>query len=88
MNLCRSALGLSPFSITSITSVVLGLLIFSSVRADNALNTVSHVDLDRYLGRWYEVARLPNRFQDQCIGNVTAEYQRLDERNIRVINRC
>ncbi len=50
--------------------------------------TVSQVDLDRYLGTWYELERLPNRFQDQCIGNVTAEYRRLENGDIEVINRC
>ena len=53
-----------------------------------ALETVYQVNLDRYTGTWYEIARLPNRFQDQCVGNVTADYQRLDDGNIRVINRC
>ena len=53
-----------------------------------SLETVSHVDLDRYLGTWYEVARLPNWFQNQCIGNVTADYKRLDDGDIKVVNRC
>ncbi len=52
------------------------------------LETVSQVDLDRYVGTWYEVARLPNWFQDQCIGNVTADYRRLDDGDIEVVNRC
>ena len=50
--------------------------------------TVSRVDLDRYVGTWYEIARLPNSFQDQCAGNVTADYRRLDDGNIEVVNRC
>jgi len=50
--------------------------------------TVSQVDLNRYLGTWYELKRLPNRFQDQCVGNVTAEYRGLENGDIEVINRC
>ncbi len=50
--------------------------------------TVSHVDLERYVGTWYEVARLPNWFQDQCTGNVTADYKRLGDGDIEVVNRC
>ncbi|MGE3259678.1 MAG: lipocalin family protein, partial [Geobacter sp.] len=30
------------------------------------LETVARVDLQRYLGRWYEIARYPNRFQQGC----------------------
>lgn len=52
------------------------------------LETVPEVDLVRYQGRWFEIARLPNRFQDQCLGNVTANYKQLDDGNIEVINRC
>ena len=54
----------------------------------HTLETVSQVNLDRYVGTWYEVARLPNWFQDQCIGNVTADYRQLDNGNIEVVNRC
>ena len=52
------------------------------------LETVSQVDLERYAGTWYEIARLPNWFQDLCVGNVTADYKRLDDGNIEVVNRC
>ena len=50
--------------------------------------TVSQVDLKRYVGTWYEIARVPNWFQDQCVGNVTADYKQLGDGNIEVINRC
>lgn len=54
----------------------------------HTLETVSQVNLDRYGGTWYEIARLPNWFQDQCIGNVTADYRQLDSGDIEVVNRC
>jgi len=50
--------------------------------------TVEHVDLDRYMGTWYEFARLPNRFQSQCTRNVTAEYTLQADGKVRVVNRC
>ncbi|HEU4622291.1 MAG TPA: lipocalin family protein [Burkholderiaceae bacterium] len=50
--------------------------------------TVSHVDLDRYVGHWYEIARYPNRFQAQCLGQVTADYTKLPDNELRVVNRC
>jgi len=52
------------------------------------LRVVPSVDLSRYAGTWYEIARLPNRFQDSCAGEVTATY-RIDENGeIDVLNRC
>lgn len=50
--------------------------------------TVAHVDLRRYLGRWFEIARLPTRFQPDDCSNVVAEYRLGDDNAIRVRNRC
>lgn len=50
--------------------------------------TVPHLDLDRYVGRWYEVAKIPNRFQRHCVSDTTAEYARDPDGTITVINRC
>jgi len=50
--------------------------------------TVPSVDLDRYLGRWYELARYPNRFQRQCTGDVRATYAKRDDGRISVFNEC
>lgn len=49
------------------------------------LETVDQVDLEKYMGKWYEVERLPNKFEAglKC---VTAEYRLLDDGNIRVLN--
>lgn len=54
---------------------------------DTPLDTVASVDLDRYLGKWYEIARLPQRFQKGCI-NSTAHYSFRDDGDIRVVNEC
>lgn len=45
------------------------------------------VEIPRYLGRWYELARYEQGFQKDCDG-VTADYSLRDDGKIRVINRC
>jgi apolipoprotein D and lipocalin family protein len=50
--------------------------------------TVNNVDLKRYTGLWYEIAKIPNNFQDQCKGSTTAEYSIEDDGRIKVINSC
>lgn len=50
--------------------------------------TVPHVDLDRYLGTWFEIAHIPNRFQKHCRSDTTAQYRRMENERIEVINRC
>ncbi len=52
------------------------------------LLTVPSVDLQRYAGTWHEIARLPNRFQAQCVSEVTATYTPRDDGTVAVVNRC
>ena len=49
--------------------------------------SVPEVDLTRYQGLWYEIARFPNRFEEGCEG-VTAEYGLMDNGRISVTNTC
>lgn len=51
------------------------------------LTTVAFVDLEKYQGRWYEIARFPNRFEKNCEG-VTADYARREDGLISVVNTC
>jgi apolipoprotein D and lipocalin family protein len=51
------------------------------------LSQVSNVDINRYLGLWYEIARIDHSFQKGCVAS-TAEYSLRPDGYIRVINRC
>lgn len=66
-------------------SALLVTLAFVSCKTSKNMTTVEKVDLERYAGKWYEIARLPFR-QERGLVNVTAEYQLLDNGKIRVIN--
>jgi apolipoprotein D and lipocalin family protein len=52
------------------------------------LEVVPAVDLTRYAGKWYEIARLPNRFQRDCAGDTTATYTLRSDGKITVLNEC
>ena len=69
-------------------SCLLSLNLFAQNLESKELITVSSVDLNRYVGTWYEIARLPNRFQEKCSGDVTATYTLLDDGNMKIVNRC
>jgi apolipoprotein D and lipocalin family protein len=64
------------------------LVVASATCAGEPLATVGDVDLVRYAGRWYEVAKYPNRFQSQCLADTTATYRLLDDGAVSVVNRC
>ncbi len=49
------------------------------------LESVGNIDLGRYLGKWYEIARYPFFFEDGLV-NTTATYSLLENGNIRVVN--
>jgi apolipoprotein D and lipocalin family protein len=55
--------------------------------ANTPLIVVNEVDLDRYVGRWYEIASFPQRFQRGCVA-TTANYTLRDDGRIRVENEC
>jgi len=69
-------------------SLAFGLLGLAPAPArDKPLEVVDHVDLERYLGTWYEIATIPQRFQKGCVA-VTATYSLKPDGKIQVINRC
>ena len=51
------------------------------------LDVVPHVDLEKYLGKWYEIAHLPAKFQEGC-DETTATYTLLKDGNVSVLNTC
>lgn len=59
----------------------------SEMKSSQPLQTVSHVDLNRYAGKWYEIASYPQSFQKGC-HCTTAEYTLHEKGYVIVENRC
>ncbi len=55
--------------------------------ADSDLKAVASVDAQRYMGKWYDIASFPQRFQKDC-KCTSAEYKLLNDETIEVFNRC
>ncbi len=74
--------------------IFLGIFVFSMLAWGDEetpvapLKTVASVDLSRYSGLWYEIAKIPNSFQRQCVHGTTAQYRLLEDGQIEVINSC
>lgn len=64
---------------------VLVLILGISCKPQAMLNTVEQLDLDRYQGKWYEIARLPNSFE-RDLESVTATYTIKNNGKIQVLN--
>ncbi|MDH7605996.1 MAG: lipocalin family protein, partial [Melioribacter sp.] len=65
--------------------IILSINIFSQPQP---LKTVEYVDINKYLGLWYEIAKIPNRFQSHCVKGTTAKYSLSENGEIEVINSC
>ncbi len=63
-----------------------GLLLLSACHSYKQLDTVDEVDLSRYQGIWYDIAHLPQKFQEGC-SCVTARYQQMAD-YVQVVNTC
>ena len=67
------------------------LLLFGCVGGDDSgpppLETVAKIDLERYAGEWFEIARYPNRFQRDCPASK-ATYTLLPDGELEVFNQC
>jgi apolipoprotein D and lipocalin family protein len=71
-----------------ILMAAMGSITTAGVAADSApLATVAHVDLARYLGTWYELAKYPNPFQKNCLAAI-ATYSLRPDGDIKVVNTC
>ncbi|WP_368310997.1 lipocalin family protein [Luteibacter sp. CQ10] len=56
--------------------------------SSQAVTAVADLDLARYAGTWYEIARLPMYFQRKCTGQAIAEYTPNPDETVTVHNRC
>jgi len=68
--------------------IIIALLICNCSKTQSQMidkTTVKELDLNRYLGKWYEIARLPNSFEKNLVG-VTATYRLRDDGMIEVLN--
>jgi apolipoprotein D and lipocalin family protein len=69
--------------------LILALLMTSVVYAGNRTNvaTTTKIDINKYVGTWYAISALPQRFTKNCVAQ-TAEYAVLSETRISVKNTC
>ena len=76
------------FVFLTVCLAVMSAVLFVRGQAKSPLRVVPNVDLTRYAGQWYEIARFPNRYQEKCAGDVIASYTLKNDGTVAVLNRC
>ena len=77
---------LSPFRL--IVFVIWVALLPLVSFAEQPVKSIAELDISRYMGTWYEIAKLPNWFQRKCIQGTQAQYKILGPQKIEVTNKC
>lgn len=67
--------------------IIATLMSCAHASKDTTLNTAKHVDLNRYMGKWYEIAKIPNSFQKKCAA-TQANYTLRKDGKVDVLNIC
>lgn len=55
---------------------------------ESSVKTIPSLDVPRYIGTWYEIAKFPNWFQRKCFSNTQAVYSVRPDGNLKVLNSC
>jgi len=66
---------------------LVGLAVISSTE-ETQMTPVAGLELHRYAGTWYEIARLPNPFQKKCAHSVVVHYAVRGDGRLDVVNEC
>lgn len=74
-----------PRLMTVVSALVAGLI---AKKTKKPLVTAPAVDLARFTGTWYEIARLPEKWEKDCASDVTATYELTIDGGLRIVNRC
>ena len=69
-------------------ALLLALFAWGASAQPAPLQPLPSLDVASYMGTWYQVLWLPNRFQKQCVSDTTATYRDVGNGTVEVSNRC
>lgn len=71
-----------------LTTALLVCSVTSHAQALPPVQTIASLDVPRYMGTWFELAKFPNVFQRKCVSNTRAVYTLNVDNTVQVLNRC
>ena len=74
--------------IRCLTFTLMAAMLPMACMAQSQVKSIPEFDVSRYMGTWYEIAKLPNWFQRKCVQGTQARYKVLGPTQIEVNNKC
>jgi apolipoprotein D and lipocalin family protein len=74
--------------IVTLFILAFGILAVAKTKATAPLKVVDNVDVQKYMGFWYEIATITMWFQKDCAGGTNANYELRDDGTVKVVNSC
>ena len=71
-----------------LSSLSLGSSLAQAPSPVGPVTTIASLDVPRYMGTWYEIAKFPNRFQRKCVAHTRAQYLTQSDGTVQVLNSC
>jgi lipocalin len=84
----RSATHVTAFARLGLLAAVATWMVVAVATADPPVQSVAGLDMQRYAGTWFEIARTPNRLQERCVGDATVTWSPVDAHAARLVRRC
>ena len=75
-------------SVFAVTALAIICLSFTAQAETVTPRAVNQVDIQKYAGKWYEIAHLPMYFQRKCVSNISAHYIVNADQTMGVLNSC
>ncbi|QOW48008.1 MULTISPECIES: lipocalin family protein [Acinetobacter] len=75
-------------SVLAATTLAIISLSFTTQAETVPPQAVDQVDIQKYAGKWYEIAHLPMYFQRKCVSNISAQYTVNADQTMGVLNSC
>ncbi len=80
--------GWSPLFLALHLALHLGMAQAQAPATPAPVRTIASLDVPRYMGTWYEIAKFPNRFQRNCVAHTRAQYLAQSDGTVQVLNSC
>src|SRR5262245_7395285 len=84
----RSAPHVTALARLALLGGIAAWILVAMATAGPPVQPVERLDLQRWAGTWFEIARTPDKLNERCVGDATLTYSPVDAHSARLVRRC